>query len=202
MKSCLKCNSFYSECTFINKILKSTWYCVCCFWRGGVILLGEQGVLAQGHVVRWWQSCASKVIYLWKIRATSWLKGLLWDCLTGGHFYSLKLDTMTRIDHSGACGSFQKQAGNDQWNSTNPLKSMCATPCPPLPPCSPLTGHTVDLIWDLETGPEKMLWDGGTLLALSPLPKALVYFALHSIPCLQGVGAASKPLETFKCFRE
>lgn len=64
MKSCLKCNSFYSECTFINKILKSTWYCVCCFWRGGVILLGEQGVLAQGHVVRWWQSCASKVIYL------------------------------------------------------------------------------------------------------------------------------------------
>lgn len=48
MKSCLKCNSFYSECTFINKILKFTWYCFYYFWRGGVILLGVQRVLALG----------------------------------------------------------------------------------------------------------------------------------------------------------
>lgn len=109
---------------------------------------------------------------------------------------------ITRIDHAGACGSFQKKTGNDQWNSTNPLKSVYTTPCPPLPPCSPLTRHTLGLTQDLETGPEKMLWDGDTLLALSPLPKALVYFALHPIPCLQGVGTTSKSLDTFKCFRE
>lgn len=191
MKSCLKCNSFYSECTFINKILKFTCYCFYCFWRGGVILLGAQGVLAQGCVVR----CASKVISLWKTRATSWRKGLLWNCLTREDFYSLKLDTVTRIDDSGARGSFQKQTGNDQWNSTNPLKSVYTAPCPPL------TGHTLGLTQDLEAGPEKMLWDGDTLLALSPLSKALVYFTLHSVPCSQGVGTASKSLETLQCCR-
>lgn len=119
-----------------------------------------------------------------------------------GRYLLLEIDTMTRIDHAGACGSFQKKTGNDQWNSTNPLKSVYATPCPPLPPCSPLTRHTLGLTQDLETGPEKMLWDGDTLLALSPLPKALVCFALHSVPCLQGVRTASKSLDTFKCFRE
>lgn len=72
-----------------------------------------------------------------------------------GRYLLLEIDIITRIDH--ACGSFQKQTGNDRWNSTNPLKSVYATPWPPLPPCSPLTGHTLGLTQDLETGPEKML---------------------------------------------
>lgn len=59
LKVGLKCNSFYSKCTFINKILKSTLYSINWGGQGGGVSLltwgGENQALScsfRGYVIR------------------------------------------------------------------------------------------------------------------------------------------------------
>lgn len=68
--NCLKCNSFYSKCTFINKILKSTVHSTDFFWRRRQVNLLSWGREKSSSLLafgpgwqRWWQWCIFAYAY-------------------------------------------------------------------------------------------------------------------------------------------